>query len=285
MRVREQFSDLSSKLVKTFSKKNILIPTYRYIDNDKSLYIVLRYQKNTELNPIKGQDIYFSITLDEKFPSSFPYVRAICSFSFPSLQNNSNLFPSIMENKKLENKDPFSIVEDIINNIPDFIRKVKNNEDIKNLTIYGDYIIDDIYEINDFLSCDKLDFFRANQVMKDQEIERYIMLTDVFFLLLDPAPDSKNLGKLIFIGNIFNLMNDQEDIDEKTIRLIWDKNNDSNRITLTFRFEKKLKEFKTARENKLKNLSRHYDLNKISWDKNNEKLNFFKISKSFADEN
>ena len=98
---------------------------------------------------------------------------------------------------------------DIVKKIPSFLTRMDENIDNKILVYYGEYRIDQIYNINDFLSNREIDFFKLQQtfmsgkkrVMKD----RYIVLTDIYFLLLDPVPDNKNLGKLLFWGDIRQL--------------------------------------------------------------------------------
>ena len=69
------FSKITEKIKNEYTKKNVIIPSYRYIDDGRSLYIMIRYQKDTPYNYLKSQDIYFSITLDDRFPKSQPYVR------------------------------------------------------------------------------------------------------------------------------------------------------------------------------------------------------------------
>ena len=316
MKQNEIFSQITEKLKNEYTKKNMIIPSYRYIDDGRSLYIVIRYQKDTSFNYLKSIDIYFSITLDERFPKSQPYVRCLTYFSFPNLYDNSNLFKSIMlcRDKKINNDDYSSTIEDIIFGIPLLIKKVKQNEEKKILDYQGEYTLDEIYEINDFLG-GKVEFFRVNQIIKNTEVERYIILTDVYFLLLDPAPNSKNLCKLIFYGDIINLMNTQENLDQKYITIIFDNNEKigNEKVTFIFKFIKKLNEFKEIRERKLKTMTKflgHKTIN--SWfnknvnkeeekkennnednkdKKNNNAKNkdnngqVFKISKSFIEEN
>ena len=61
------FSLITNKLISKYSIKSKIIPTYRYIDNDRSLYILLKYKRKSEYNVFNTIDIYFSIVLDEKF--------------------------------------------------------------------------------------------------------------------------------------------------------------------------------------------------------------------------
>ena len=58
--------------------------------------------------------------------------------------------------------------------------------------------------------------------------ERYIILTDIYFLLFDPAPNFKNMGKLIFYGdirqiNIIKTENYHENENAHSYDLTWRK--------------------------------------------------------------
>jgi len=136
---KEIFQKIIDKLTSKYSIKSKIIPTFRYIDNDKSLYIMLKYKRKTEYNVFQSFDLYFSITLDEKFPDSLPYVRALSYFSNPSLYDNSNLYESILlfkdSNINSKHNDPFLIIEDIILGIPQFAERIKLNEEKKNILL------------------------------------------------------------------------------------------------------------------------------------------------------
>jgi ubiquitin-protein ligase len=200
------FDSIASKLTE-HTKKDVLIPTYRYINKDKNLYILFLLKHSTEINPFKEMDFYFSITLNENYPNSEPYVRCLSNFCNPTLFDNRNLNSSIINHKYIHKEidDYFKPIEEIISNLPKFIKKVKENTDNDILIYYGDYIIDDIYDLNDFLVNSQINFFRVEQILKNKSIQRYVVLTEIYFLFFDPAPDSKNLAKLLFIGDIRQL--------------------------------------------------------------------------------
>ena len=190
-------------------KKDVLIPTYRYINKDKNLYILFLLKHSTEINPLKQMDFYFSITLNENYPNSEPYVRCLSNFCTPTLFDNRNLNSSIINHKynHKDNDDNFKPIEEIILNLPNFLKKVNENTENEILIYYGDYIVDDIYDLNDFFANNQLYFFRVEQILKNKSIQRYIILTEIYFLFFDPVPDSKNLAKLLFIGDIRQLIN------------------------------------------------------------------------------
>ena len=292
------FSEIINQLTSKYSIDQKLIPTYRFIENDKYLYIIIRLIKNTEYNPYQN-DIYFSITLNDKFPESLPIVKCLTNFSFPNLYDNSDLYKNIILFRITDNiikkEDPFLILEDIILGLKPFLEEIKKNEEKNKFVYYGDYILDEIYDINDFFSSQKNEFFRANQIMKENKIKKYIILNDVYFLLFDPVPDVFNYAKLIFFCDIMILNNINENNNEKKIYLeIKDeKNNKNDNIKLCFEFDQKFNEFlkgKNDRINKLKNkykltISKN-DINEINeaGDIDDYNTKGFQISKSFISE-
>ena len=292
------FSEIINQLISKYSIDQKLIPTYRFIENDKYLYIIIRLIKNTEYNPYQN-DIYFSITLNDKFPESLPIVKCLTNFSFPNLYDNSDLYRNIILFRITDNiikkEDPFLILEDIILGLKPFLEEIKKNEEKNKFFYYGDYILDEIYDINDFFSSQKNEFFRANQIMKENKFKKYIILNDVYFLLFDPVPDVFNYAKLIFFCDIMILNNINENNNEKKIYLeIKDeKNNKNDKIKLCFEFDPKFNEFlkgKNDRINKLKNkykltISKN-DINEINevGDIDDYNTKGFQISKSFVSE-
>ena len=292
------FFFLLNQLTSKYSIDQKLIPTYRFIENDKYLYIIIRLIRNTEYNPYQN-DIYFSITLNDKFPESLPIVKCLTNFSFPNLYDNSDLYKNIILFRITDNiikkEDPFLILEDIILGLKPFLEEIKKNEEKNKFFYYGDYILDEIYDINDFFSSQKNEFFRANQIMKENKIKKYIILNDVYFLLFDPVPDVFNYAKLIFFCDIMILNNINENNNEKKIYLeIKDeKNNKNDNIKLCFEFDQKFNEFlkgKNDRINKLKNkykltISKN-DINEINeaGDIDDYNTKGFQISKSFVSE-
>lgn len=93
--------------------------------------------------------------------------------------------------------------------MPDFISRVQENEKNRILVYYGDYKIDELYQMNEFLSNSDLSFYKLQQMflMGSKQIikDRYVVLTDVYFLLFDPIIDNMNIGKLLFWGDIRQL--------------------------------------------------------------------------------
>ena len=293
---KELFSNIINKLLTKNSIKSKIIPTFRYIDNGKSLYIIIKFKRKTEYNIYQLTDIHFSITLDERFPYILPYVRSLSNFSCPTLYDNSNLYQSIMlfkdNNNNLKNKDPSLIIEDIISGIPLFLQHIKSNEEKNIFYYYGVYCLDEIYDINDFLCENTVNIYRVNQIINKNEFKRYIILNDVYFLLFEPVPNSNNYAKLVFISDILLLNASKEEINERIINFEWQKNNNEI-IKIKFRFEpKNFDDFRTMKFLKIDNLLKRFGIY-LENNNNNKKINYidnknenyntkgFKISKSF----
>ena len=270
------FESITSKLTE-YIKKDVLIPTYRYINKDKNLYILFLLKHSTEINPFKGMDFYFSITLNENYPNSEPYVRCLSNFCNPTLFDNRNLNSSIINHKYIhkDKDDNFKPIEEIVLNLPNFIKKVKENIDNQNLIYYGDYMIDDIYDLNDFLVNAQINFYRVEQVLKNKSIQRYVIITEIYFLFFDPAPDSKNLAKLLFIGDIRQLtkrsINKTENENQSILSFSYTGKKENEMINFEFLMDNNyLTEMLNETDRKIKYLQTNY---KIFGDNENDILN------------
>ena len=294
MNQNKYFSEIINLLTSKYSISSKIIPTYRFIEDGKYLYIIIRLIKNTEYNPYQNIDIYFSITLNDKYPESLPLVKCLTDFSFPSLFDNSDLYKSIIElnikNKINEKEKNFSIIEDIIVCFKPFLEQIQKNEEKNEFHYYGVYIIDEIYDINGFFSSQKNEFFRVNQIVNENKNKKYIVLNDVYFLLFDPVPDVFNYAKLILFGDIMILDDIKENNNEKIIyiEIKDDKSKTKEYIKLCFEFEKKYDDFlksKKQRINKLKTKYENFNINDEK-DKLNNKYDTkgFQISKTFENE-
>ena len=294
MSQNKYFSEIINQLTSKYSIASKLIPTYRFMEDGKYLYIIIRLIKKTEYNPYLNLDIYFSITLNDKFPESLPIVKCLTDFSFPTLFDNSDLYKSIIEfninNKIIEKEKNFSIIEDIILCFKPFLEQIQKNEEKNEFHYYGEYVIDEIYDINGFFSSQKNEFFRVNQIIKENNNKKYIVLNDVYFLLFDPLPDVFNYAKLILYGDIMLLDDIKEKKKEKIINIEIkdDKSKAKENIKLCFEFEKKYDDFLKSKKQRINNLKTKYENYNINDEK--EKFNNkydtkgFQISKSFENE-
>jgi len=231
-----------------------------------NLIIYINFKHDTELNSL-DQDIKFQIILDENFPESEPIVVCLTNFVFPTIFDNRNLLFSIIN----KNWNKLSRIDEIIEGIPYFILRVSENFLLDTLVYYGDYHIDKVYNINEFLLNEDLNFFRCFQYIENNKnnltkikIERYIIVTDVYFLFFDPLEGNKNLAKLLFWGDIRQLSNfrcnelKEEKID--TLILEW-MNGKQVQVSfeLTFK-ELSIKEFMELALSKIESITNKYKL-------------------------
>lgn len=259
--LKDIFIEIGKKLTSTYTKPEILITSYKFISNKNNLYITLLFKSSTNFNIFK-ENIFFTITLSEKYPEEQPYVRCLTNFTIPTLYDNRNLLYSIINHywtvKGVE--DPFKPIEEIIIQIPNFLRKLNENNYNKTLVYYGDYTIDEIYEMNDFLLNGEINFYRVTQHLKKKS-DRYIILTDIYFLLFDPAPDSKNLGKLMFIGDIRQLSKRKmgKIKTEDTIIIEWEGGEKEIRFEFSF-INAIVADFTDEADRKIKRLKDRYTI-------------------------
>lgn len=148
--------------------------------------------------------------------------------------DNRNLLFSVITSNYIVK---ISFVE-IVENIPFFLQRIYENNDNKIMVYYGDYSIDSIYEMNEFLVNKELNFFKTNQIYfsgnKQVTKNRYIVLTDLFFLLFDPEPNNLNLGKLLFLGDIRQLSSSKGHGDHSNHLVVEYKNLSDNTVNISF---------------------------------------------------
>ena len=261
MSLEEIVSKINSKII-----KNVFIPTYRYINKDNDLYILLLYKKNTYLNPYKETDIFFSITINNSFPKIIPYVRCISNFHTPTLYDNRNYFYSILhynnENNNINSLNIETIFE-LFNKIPKFLNFIKNSKENKILSYFGTYLINEIYDVNDFISNPMIFFFRIYMSYKNKKdfkkFKRYLILTEIYFILIEPAPDCLNLGKLLFFGDINYIKQRKIDTFDKDHSIVYLKIDE--KITLEFIMENNTyNEFIKKGTEHIKTLNNEFDV-------------------------
>ena len=148
--------------------------------------------------------------------------------------------------------------------------RVSENCLLETLVYYGDYHIDKVYNVNEFLLNDEINFFRCFQYFANKKNlvktkkDRYIILTDVYFLLFDPIEDKKNLAKLLFWGDIRQLSNFRcEEIKEErndSLIVEW-KNGKQVQISfeLTFK-DMTIKEFMELSLSKIEGITKKYKM-------------------------
>jgi len=95
-----------------------------------------------------------------------------------------------------------------------------------------------------------LELFRVQQVYYDKLTtthsnkdrilkDRYLVLTDIYFLIFEPIPDNKSFAKLLFSGNIRKLnSSDNSLISQNTLSFEWKSDNEQSKVEFIFVFEK-----------------------------------------------
>ena len=283
----EYINNITQILLDKFNKEDIMNISFKKLINKSNLYFSLRYYKNTELNPY-NKDICFSITIEDKEPYKILNIKCLSSFCFPNFCDGRNFYKAIINinNKKFENNenvdkintkdsnkilyineeynDDISSLEIIIDLIPNFIKEIKNSEKMKHLLKFGEgeYNADEIYDINDFLIGGNNKFFRAKQIIEQKQFDRYIIITDIYFILIEPLKEIKNKGLLLFFGFLHKLEKEETN-DENIFNLNWSKNKNQNKITIKLKIENNKDNLFKIIQNKIKLLSKKYNNIKI----------------------
>ena len=272
-----------------------------YIEDLTILLFIYKIPKNAKENLFK-KDIIFSFEFIEK---KVPYVKAITNFVFPTLFDGRNFFGFLVnQNKYIFDSGKLDecekIINDIINGIHKFILNLKENIDIKVLIYYGDYTLNHQYLINDFLiNKTIINFFRINDIdnkfsscLNDSANKnninnikinnlKYIIITQLYFLVFEPVNENKSYAKLIQIYhlkdiNILIKANEKEK-DKKSyyIKITKDINN-----TLLIKFTLIHRNYLSKDENqraKNEDIECDYDSHiqfKNSFDEKKEELNY-----------
>ena len=212
-----------------------------YLSELTIIYFNYKMTKDSK-NNLFGKDILFGFEFVE---NKIPYIRALSNFTNPSLFDGRNLFfcltngyysNYIFDKNNLEELD--KVIETIIIGINKFIINLNDNKNIKVLILYGEYYINRIYLMNDFLMNQPiLNFFRIFEFTnnnKNKEL-KYIIITNLFFLIFEPVKENKSLGKLIHIFYIKDVHfvienNSKNKNDTKTNNYYFKINKDINNI-------------------------------------------------------
>ena len=184
--------------------------------------LIIHIMYNKIIKSIK--EFSFSIIINDSFPKTPPIIICNSLDININLNDRRDLFYSIMEGKwnldSINNNSINILVNLILIRIPNFILRLLYYEEKKILIYYGKYYINEIYNINNFIINKNIKLFKVMTYNKEKEnyIEqniKYIIITDIYILFFDTIEDKpKNLGKLIFIGEIFQNNNiERLDID------------------------------------------------------------------------
>lgn len=169
--------------------------------NINIFYYIFIY-KSTEINPFEA-DIEMSVEFIENEP---PYVQIMTNFLEPSLYDLKNYFKCLTKrsdyvfNYKYLGKCQI-VFQDLISNIQFFLNHLFNCELLKTFIYFGEYDLNHIYHINNFLKNDEIvDFFRVNRIVNENLFNNilYIIITELYLLVFEPENNNKSLGKILF---------------------------------------------------------------------------------------
>ena len=215
-----------------------------YIKDTTILYFNYKMFKNNK-NNLFNKDILFGF---EFIQNKVPYIRVLSNFINPTLYDGRNLFYCILNDYNdnyifdINNLEECNkIIEKIIIGIDKFIITLKDNINIKVLIYYGEYTLNHIYLMNDFLMNQPiLDFFRIYELNNKNKDLKYIIITDLYFLIFEPINDNKSLGKLIQIQYIkdinFIIENNSKNKNDNKLNNYYLKYNKDVNNTISIKF-------------------------------------------------
>ena len=241
------FDDIIENLKKKINdnekyNKNIHLYFKSLYNKEKKVYDQLLihcfYKKNNK------NEFIFCILLNNNYKNTPP--KIFCQFydndNTISIIDKRDLFNSIIEKNNINiNNNEINIfdllLDIIITKIPEFIKKIVFYEESKIFMYFGKYYLNEIYNINDFISNKNLFFYKVIEYKKDikdyiQLNIKYIIVSDFHVLFFDLFEDKpKNICKLIFIGEIYKI-NSFERLEENNnvINNNENKNNYSDKI-------------------------------------------------------
>ena len=207
--IKEMYNIIEDKISQIYLQRGTLYTTFKLQHLSQSLLITLTYKKNTQYNPYPFH-IKFRIEITKTYPCTPPEVLCYTTFCYPSLCDHRDLLYSILTHNwidVIEKKSKLSEpIEEIVKKIPEFLYKIKENEENYILVYFGTYNIDRLYDINDFLVNTKINLYKTYHISSKNNSKikfRYMLVSDIYVLLFDVINDKKrNLGKLVFIGDI-----------------------------------------------------------------------------------
>ena len=172
------------------------------------IYFVIEICPDTDINPFNE-----ILLLDVQFiPDKKPLLKFKKDCFIPSFRDNRNLFDCFVKKDFIYKNNDLGSIEEIIkeiinSGIKNFLYCIKENSDYNTFIYYGDYELNEIYSINDFLeNVDIIKFYRINHLYNKKDIqERYIIITQLYFLIFTPKEDDKSFVELIFKEKLLDI--------------------------------------------------------------------------------
>ena len=193
---------------------------YHNIKKTILYFIVIVYSGN-DINPYESK-ITFTFDFIE---NCNPYIRILTDFIEPTLNDGRNLFFCLSKNhdyifSKTDLDNCKKIFEETISNIKKFLFTLQENEKINVFIYYGEYSLGGTYLINDFFFNQKsIKFYRVFEINDKKKETKYIIVTQLYFLLFEPVKTDKSFAKLVncdFLSDM-NIMV-KENINSKKIK-------------------------------------------------------------------
>ena len=193
--------------LKTLIQNNSLIPTKTQRIKKDEYYITITITPTLlSASNIKiEKDIIFLLHIVHNYPFNPPKLYCLTTFSYPSLCDGRDILEEVI-NATWTNQ--YHIVE-IINSIPKFILDFLQNLEQKKLRFCGKYYLDSKYDF-EIVSRLPVYFEKVQEVYtingnKEIKESRYLMISDLFFVLFDFDFFNKSTLRLVFWSTIKSL--------------------------------------------------------------------------------
>ena len=205
-----------------------------------------------------------------------PYIQILNDFISPTLNDGRNIF-FCLTNKhsyifnKNNNNEFLLVFDELIEGINNFLLCLKENMEINIFIFYGEYKMNRIYLINDFLlNKNKIKVFRIIHINGKNEELKYIVITQLFFLIFKPLDDNMSLAELedfYCLKDIIFSFNISYKKNSKTFNLNLFDENINKKKSLEFIFFENIDKSENSDE------SKYYEFKNIIYAKQNE-INF-----------
>jgi len=168
--------------------------------------------------------VIFEIYLDAKFPFVSPRLYCKSNFYEPSLADGRDFIDDVVE----QLWTPAILLKDVTLMLTKFIKKINRLPTPESSQTIGKYYVDKLYDLEDFLSMGSVEVLPAQEIAeKGKTEERYLAISESFFLSFAIQDKKTNCVKLLFNAPIKSIMNI--------------KKNKDNNSTLVFSFHDKNK--------------------------------------------
>ena len=198
--IQDIIENINKNVIKDYQLEIFGKRLYYLSTEGEVLYFLLEINPDTDINPFDE-----SILIDLQFiPNKKPLLKFKKNFLEPSFCDNRNFFDCFFTRDFIYKNNDINKVEKILEEIikvgiKNFLFCLKENIQFNTFIFYGDYELNEIYNINDFLeNSNTIKFYRVNHVYNSEIEEKYIILTDLYFLIFIPQENNKSFAKLIF---------------------------------------------------------------------------------------